>query len=96
MDEVHAIDVTGLVALESAVATLAKRRCTAVLVGLRIQPRNLLVRAGLTKRSNVVLCDDMGEADRGGRRAGRLQGRRVAPRGTDPSAPAATGAAPRP
>jgi len=62
MDEVHAIDITGLVALESAVATLAKQRCTAVLVGLRIQPRALLVRAGFTKRSNIVLCDDMGEA----------------------------------
>ena len=62
MDEVHAMDITGLVALESAVATLAKQRCTAILVGLRIQPRALLVRAGFTKRSNIVLCDDMGEA----------------------------------
>jgi SulP family sulfate permease len=62
MEEVHAMDVTGLVALESAVESLEMQRCTAILVGLRIQPRALLVRAGFTRRSNVVLCDDLGEA----------------------------------
>jgi SulP family sulfate permease len=62
MDEVHAIDATGLVALESAVAALARQRCAAVLSGLRIQPRRLLVRAGLDQRPSVTLCDELGEA----------------------------------
>ncbi|MBK9519543.1 MAG: C4-dicarboxylic acid transporter DauA [Anaeromyxobacter sp.] len=62
MDEVHAMDVTGLVALESAVSTLAERRCLAILSGLRIQPRTLLARAGFEKRTDVRLCDDLGEA----------------------------------
>lgn len=62
MEEVHAMDVTGLVALESAVTTLKEQRCLAVLCGLRIQPRNLLVRAGFASRKDVVLCDDLAEA----------------------------------
>jgi SulP family sulfate permease len=62
MDEVHAIDATGLVALESAVAALERQGCRAILCGLRIQPRALLVRAGLGQRPGVALCDDLGEA----------------------------------
>ncbi len=62
MDGVNAIDATGLVALESAVASLRRQKCRAILCGLRIQPRNLLVRAGFARRQDVVLCDDLGEA----------------------------------
>jgi SulP family sulfate permease len=62
MDEVHALDISGLVALETAVETLHGQRCLAILVGLRIQPRALLVRAGFGKRTDVVMCDELGEA----------------------------------
>jgi SulP family sulfate permease len=62
MDQVHAMDATGLVAMESAVAALKRQRCRAILCGLRIQPRNLLTRAGFAERHGVVLCDDLGEA----------------------------------
>jgi SulP family sulfate permease len=62
MDGVQAIDVTGLVALESAVASLKRQRCRAILCGLRIQPRSLLTRAGFGRRDDVVLCDDLAEA----------------------------------
>lgn len=62
MDQVHAMDATGLVALENAVATLRRRRCRAILCGLRIQPRGLLQRARFAERQGVQLCDDLGEA----------------------------------
>jgi sulfate permease, SulP family len=62
MGEVHAMDATGLVALESAVASLKRQRCRAILCGLRIQPRGLLTRAGFAQRHGVALCDDLGEA----------------------------------
>jgi SulP family sulfate permease len=62
MDGVHAMDATGLVALESAVGALRRQRCRAILCGLHIQPRNLLVRAGFGASQGVVLCDDLGEA----------------------------------
>lgn len=62
MDQVHAMDATGLVALENAAATLRRRRCRAILCGLRIQPRGLLQRARFAERQGVELCDDLGEA----------------------------------
>lgn len=62
MDEVHAMDATGLVALESAVASLRRQKCRAILCGLRIQPRGLLRRARFAERLGVVLCDDLAEA----------------------------------
>lgn len=62
MDDVQVMDVTGLVALETAVDTLRSQGRLAVLVGARIQPRQLLMRAGFGKRTDVVLCDDLGEA----------------------------------
>ncbi len=62
MDDVQVMDVTGLVALEAAVDVLRSQGRLAVLVGARIQPRQLLVRAGFTDRKDVVLCDDLGEA----------------------------------
>jgi len=62
MDQVHAMDATGLVALESAVAALGRQRCRAILCGLRIQPRGLLTRAGFAAKHGVALCDDLAEA----------------------------------
>lgn len=62
MDGVHAMDATGLVALESAIAALKRQRCAAILCGLRIQPRAMLTKAGLTRRGDVTCCDDLGEA----------------------------------
>ncbi len=62
MDEVHAMDATGLVALESAVATLKRQRCRAILCGLRIQPRGLLKKARFSEHHGVALCDDLAEA----------------------------------
>jgi SulP family sulfate permease len=62
LDQVHAMDATGLVALESAVASLKRQHCRAILCGLRIQPRGLLARAGFEARQRVALCDDLAEA----------------------------------
>jgi SulP family sulfate permease len=61
MDQVHAMDVTGLVALESAVAALKRQRCRAILCGLKIQPRDLLTRAGFSAKHGVAFCDDLAE-----------------------------------
>jgi SulP family sulfate permease len=45
LDNVPVMDATGLVALESAIASLTKRGCVAILSGLRQQPGELLERA---------------------------------------------------
>jgi SulP family sulfate permease len=45
LDNVPVMDATGLVALESAIASLTKRGCVAILSGLRQQPAELLERA---------------------------------------------------
>jgi SulP family sulfate permease len=50
LDHVPVMDATGLVALESAIATLSKRGCATVLTGLQPQPASLIARAGLTQR----------------------------------------------
>jgi SulP family sulfate permease len=55
MDGVHAMDTTGLVALESALASLRKRRCLALLTGVRPQPLSVMRKAGLTEREGVSL-----------------------------------------
>ena len=62
LDEVHAMDATGLVALESALESLAKQRCLAILSGVRSQPLSLLKKAGLDQRAGVVLCADPKDA----------------------------------
>jgi SulP family sulfate permease len=56
MDEVHAMDATGLVALESALAALRKHRCLAILTGVRVQPMSLLRKAHLPDREGVAFC----------------------------------------
>jgi SulP family sulfate permease len=62
LDEVHAMDATGLVALESALDALARRRVLAVLAGARPQPLELLRRAGVPQRQGVWMATDLGEA----------------------------------
>ena len=62
MDEVNAIDSTGLVALESTLDALERRRCIAVLSGVQPQPASLLARARVPERRNVRLCADISAA----------------------------------
>lgn len=58
MTEVHVMDATGLVALESALGELRKNDCLAVLAGVRPQPMALMKRAGLQEKDGVVLRED--------------------------------------
>ncbi len=62
MDEVHAMDATGLVALESALETLLAHKCLTILCGVHGQPMALLRRARLDAREGVVFCPSIGEA----------------------------------
>jgi sulfate permease, SulP family len=55
LDQVPVMDATGLVALESAIATLSKHGCSTVLTGLQAQPRALIERAGFSTRPWKVL-----------------------------------------
>ncbi|HVV48041.1 MAG TPA: C4-dicarboxylic acid transporter DauA [Polyangia bacterium] len=55
LDHVPVMDATGLVALESALATLSKHGCATVLSGLQRQPSALIQRAALAKRPWRVL-----------------------------------------
>jgi SulP family sulfate permease len=61
MDEVQAMDATGLVALESALDGLRNAKCLAILSSVRPQPMALMKKAHLDRRDGVVLCTD-GEA----------------------------------
>ncbi|HSN81203.1 MAG TPA: C4-dicarboxylic acid transporter DauA [Polyangiales bacterium] len=62
MDEVHAMDATGLVALESALDQLARQRCLAVLSRVQPQPLRLLEKSQIDQRAGVVLSDALEEA----------------------------------
>jgi SulP family sulfate permease len=62
MDGVHAMDTTGLVALESVLAGLHKRRCLALLTGVRAQPLSVLRKAGVTEREGVTLHATVADA----------------------------------
>jgi SulP family sulfate permease len=62
MDEVHTMDATGLVALESALEPLQKHKCLAILSGVRSQPMALLRRGQLDSREGVILSADPQEA----------------------------------
>ncbi len=62
MDGVHAMDATGLVALESALAPLRKHECLAVLSNVRPQPMALLRKAGLVEREGLLVCASAKEA----------------------------------
>jgi SulP family sulfate permease len=62
MDNVPVIDVSGLVALESALDWLRKQARLAILSGVRPQPMAVLKRARIDRREGVVLCADWAQA----------------------------------
>ncbi len=62
MNEVHAMDTTGLVAFESALAQLRRRGCGAVLSRVQPQPMRLLRRAGIHRRADVSFAFSPREA----------------------------------
>ncbi|HEX3695096.1 MAG TPA: C4-dicarboxylic acid transporter DauA [Polyangia bacterium] len=62
MDDVHVMDATGLVALESGLEPLRKHKCLAILSGVRPQPRALLAKAETGKDGGVVFCANIKEA----------------------------------
>ena len=51
LDKVPVMDATGLVALESAIATLTGHGCATILVGLQPQPAQLIERAAFKTRA---------------------------------------------
>jgi SulP family sulfate permease len=55
MDGVPAMDATGLVALESALAELQKRGCLTIITGLQPQPRRVLQDAHIEDRQGQLL-----------------------------------------
>jgi sulfate permease, SulP family len=63
MEHVPAIDATGLVALESALESLAGQKALAVFTGLRAQPLQVLQQAGIVEREGSLrICRDINEA----------------------------------
>ena len=62
MAGVHALDVTGLVAFESALDELHRRNCLALLCGIRKQPLATLTKAGVARRAGVELHADAASA----------------------------------
>ncbi|MCB9666590.1 MAG: C4-dicarboxylic acid transporter DauA [Myxococcales bacterium] len=62
MDQVHAMDATGLVALESALQPLRTHKCLTILCGVREQPMTLIKKAYIEGREGVVLCASPKEA----------------------------------
>ena len=63
LDHVPVMDATGLVALESAIATLTKHGCATILTGLQRQPAALLKKAGFAERPwRLVIRPDLDAA----------------------------------
>jgi SulP family sulfate permease len=62
MDQVHAMDATGLVAFESALGALRRHGCLAVLSGVRGQPLRVLQKAGVVALPGVMLGASADEA----------------------------------
>jgi SulP family sulfate permease len=62
MDEVHAMDATGLVALESAIKPLSARKCLTILSGVRAQPSEVIRRGHVGADGSVVFCATAREA----------------------------------
>ncbi|MEW6774707.1 MAG: C4-dicarboxylic acid transporter DauA [Bdellovibrionota bacterium] len=62
MDQVPAMDVTGLVALESALAEIKKRNCLAILSGLQAQPLRVLKKADIQSRNGTLAIAENIEA----------------------------------
>jgi sulfate permease, SulP family len=60
LERVPVMDATGLVALESAISTLAKNGCVTVLTGLQPQPQKVVARAGLLQQPwQLVIRPDL-------------------------------------
>ena len=65
MRDVHTMDATGLVALESALEGLRRHRCLAVLTSVQTQPRTLLDKAHVVRPDGmVVFASSLQEAER--------------------------------
>jgi len=63
LDRVPVLDATGLVALESALATLTRHGCTTILAGLQPQPASVIEKASVTLRPfRVVISPDIPSA----------------------------------
>ncbi len=63
MDGVPVMDMTGLVALESAIAKLQKKHTYVVLAGVQPQPREVLERAGMKEEAGKLsICANDEEA----------------------------------
>jgi SulP family sulfate permease len=63
MGAVPAMDVTGLVALESAIEKLQQRRTFVVIAGVQEQPAQVLAKAGITDDDGrLAVCDTVEEA----------------------------------
>jgi sulfate permease, SulP family len=62
VDDVPAMDATGLVALESSLVDLARIKCLVILAGLQPQPRGVLERADFFERFPGVLAVDTVDA----------------------------------
>jgi len=63
MDGVPVMDVTGLVALESAIAKLQAHHTFVVLAGVQLQPREVLEKAGVREEpGKLAICKDDEEA----------------------------------
>jgi SulP family sulfate permease len=62
MNDVHAMDATGLVALESALESLRKHKCLALLSTVRTQPMGVLKMGHLDCREGVVICANTRDA----------------------------------
>jgi len=63
MEHVPAMDATGLVALESALESLAAQKTLAIFTGLRAQPRQVLQQAGIVEREGrLLICRDINAA----------------------------------
>ena len=70
MDDVPVMDVTGLVALETAVKRLHKRGIFVAIAGVQAQPREMLAKAGLLDDpTHLAVCATDEEAIAAVRRA---------------------------
>lgn len=60
MNQVNAMDATGLVALEGALASLRSHRCLAIIAGAHGQASDLLAKAQVDASEYVTVCADLG------------------------------------
>lgn len=62
LDQVPAMDATGLVALESSIAQLRRSGSLIVITGVQPQPRVVLDKAHVGETAGVTICDDLAAA----------------------------------